>query len=64
MQREPELSRGVLDNAMHAEEAADLLDAAREYGLLETSNGKAEHREAEEPGWLPPDQHHGANQEN
>jgi hypothetical protein len=43
---------------MHAEEAADLLDT-REYGL-EASNDKGEYRDAEEPGRLPPDQHHSA----
>ena len=56
------MPRDVLDNAMHAEEAADLLDT-RECGL-EASNDKGEHREAEEPGRLPPDQHHSASQEN
>ena len=62
MQQEPDPPRGVLDNAMHAEEAADLLDT-REYGL-EASNDKGEHREAEELGRLPPDQHHSTSQEN
>src|SRR5260370_11104773 len=48
MQQEPEQPRVVLANAMHAEEAADLLDT-RESGL-EASSDKGEHREAEEPG--------------